>query len=105
MPNNSMTWYFWDAPRDSIEIPSRVLENAKSADFSTDNVLSRNEANDELVVRRKKTIVTRMRDYLKNLCSTDSLNNITPFVMGFQSAKKNFLKKQRFLKDIEFGVK
>ena len=40
----------------------------------SDNVLYKGMvANDELVVRRKKTIVTRMRDYLKTLCSTDEL--------------------------------
>ena len=40
----------------------------------SDNVLYKGMvANDELVVRRKKTIVTRMRNYLKTLCSMDEL--------------------------------
>lgn len=40
----------------------------------SDNVLYKGMvANDELVVRRKKTIVRRMRDYLDSLCSNESL--------------------------------
>jgi predicted O-methyltransferase YrrM len=40
----------------------------------SDNVLYKGMvANDELVVRRKKTIVTRMRNYLKTLCSMNEL--------------------------------
>ena len=40
----------------------------------SDNVLYKGMvANDELVVRRKKTIVNRMRSYLKEICSTDTL--------------------------------
>lgn len=41
----------------------------------SDNVLYKGmTANDELVVRRKKTIVKRMRDYLEKICSDESLD-------------------------------
>ena len=41
----------------------------------SDNVLYKGMiANDELVVRRKKTIVKRMRDYLNSICSSDELD-------------------------------
>lgn len=40
----------------------------------SDNVLYKGMiATDELVVRRKKTIVRRLRDYLKTICSMDEL--------------------------------
>jgi predicted O-methyltransferase YrrM len=40
----------------------------------SDNVLYKGMiANDDLVVRRKKTIVKRMRDYLDSICSNDEL--------------------------------
>lgn len=40
----------------------------------TDNVLYKGMiANDDLVVRRKKTIVTRMRKYLDEICNSDAL--------------------------------
>lgn len=40
----------------------------------SDNVLYKGMvANDELVVRRKKTIVRRMRDYLDSICNNDML--------------------------------
>lgn len=40
----------------------------------SDNVLYKGMvASDELVVRRKKTIVKRMRDYLDTICSSDEL--------------------------------
>lgn len=41
----------------------------------SDNVLYKGMvANDELVVRRKKTIVKRMRDYLCSICSSNELD-------------------------------
>jgi predicted O-methyltransferase YrrM len=40
----------------------------------SDNVLYKGMiASDDLVVRRKKTIVKRMRDYLESICSSDEL--------------------------------
>lgn len=40
----------------------------------SDNILYKGMiANDELVVRRKKTIVTRLRNYLDEICSSDRL--------------------------------
>jgi predicted O-methyltransferase YrrM len=40
----------------------------------SDNVLYKGMiANDELVVRRKKTIVKRMRDYLTQICNSSEL--------------------------------
>lgn len=51
----------------------RMLE--KGGVLISDNVLYKGMiANDELVVRRKKTIVKRMRRYLKSICSCDELN-------------------------------
>lgn len=51
----------------------------------SDNVLYKGMvANDELVVRRKKTIVRRMRDYLDVICNSDELETtLIPIGDGF----------------------
>ena len=51
----------------------------------SDNVLYKGMvANDELVVRRKKTIVRRMRDYLDVICNCDELEtSLIPVGDGF----------------------
>jgi len=50
----------------------RMLDNGGL--LISDNVLYKGMvANDELVVRRKKTIVKRMRDYLNSICCNDEL--------------------------------
>jgi predicted O-methyltransferase YrrM len=46
-------------------------------------------ASDELVVRRKKTIVKRMRDYLNIICSSDQLEtSIIPIGDGIALSYK-----------------
>lgn len=58
----------------------------------SDNVLYKGMiANDDLVVRRKKTIVKRMRDYLDSICRNDELEtSIIPIGDGIAlSYKKN----------------
>jgi predicted O-methyltransferase YrrM len=46
-------------------------------------------ANDELVVRRKKTIVRRMRDYLDAICNCDELDtSLIPVGDGFAISYK-----------------
>ncbi len=56
----------------------------------SDNVLYKGMvANDELVVRRKKTIVRRMRDYLDAICNCDELDtSLIPVGDGFAISYK-----------------
>jgi predicted O-methyltransferase YrrM len=56
----------------------------------SDNVLYKGMiATDDLVVRRKKTIVRRMRDYLDSICNMDELEtSIIPIGDGVALSRK-----------------
>lgn len=56
-------------------LPECLRMLVKGGLLVSDNVLYKGMvANDELVVRRKKTIVTRMRQYLKSICENGELD-------------------------------
>lgn len=56
-------------------LPECLRMLRKGGILVSDNVLYKGmTANDELVVRRKKTIVKRMRDYLDKICSDERLD-------------------------------
>lgn len=55
-------------------LPEALRMLNKGGLLISDNVLYKGMvANDELIVRRKKTIVKRMRDYLNTICENDEL--------------------------------
>lgn len=55
-------------------LPDCIRLLSKGGLLVSDNVLYKGMvAYDDLVVRRKKTIVTRMRDYLKSICTNEGL--------------------------------
>ena len=55
-------------------LPEALRMLNKGGLLVSDNVLYKGMvANDELIVRRKKTIVKRMRDYLNTICKSDEL--------------------------------
>lgn len=67
---------FLDAAKGKyMEFLPYCIENLNSRGvIISDNVLFKGMvANDELVIRRKKTIVRRMREYLKYICNTRNL--------------------------------
>lgn len=56
-------------------LPDCLRMLKKGGILVSDNVLYKGmTANDELVVRRKKTIVKRMRDYLNRICNDEGLD-------------------------------
>ena len=56
-------------------LPECLRMLKKGGILVSDNVLYKGmTANDELVVRRKKTIVKRMRDYLNRICNDENLD-------------------------------
>ncbi|MCX7923925.1 MAG: O-methyltransferase [Clostridia bacterium] len=65
-------------------LPECLRMLSKGGVLISDNILYKGMvANDELVVRRKKTIVKRMRDYLDTICKSDELEtSIVPIGDG-----------------------
>jgi len=76
--NNEYDFVFVDAAKGQyLEfLPHCLRMMKKGALLVSDNVLYKGMvASDELVVRRKKTIVTRMRSYLDYICNTNDLDS------------------------------
>lgn len=76
--NNEYDFVFVDAAKGQyLEfLPHCLRMMKKGALLVSDNVLYKGMiATDDLVVRRKKTIVKRMRGYLDHICSVEELNS------------------------------
>lgn len=95
--NEKFDFIFLDAAKGKyMEFLPYCIENLEEGGIIvSDNVLFKGMvANDELVIRRKKTIVKRMREYLKYISNNQSLEtSVIPIGDGVALSYKKEVKK------------